>query len=391
MTLPSASDVGCPTMTAENAFLRSIINHPEDDNPRLIYADWLDEQGEVDRAEFIRVQCELEKMGPDRPVVTVYSISRRGMDTSPLDMEITTPIIERYQLNVPYVRHYIHNSSYESLVDALVWDLSELRRGDLFDVRCQSDFGGLFEIHDCVVEEALFESAIRDPTPYVRVRFHTNGPPDEHRKRREELRRREKELIDGDEPSGIHRHQLWFSPLGLITEFSDECQWTYRRGFVEEINCTPRVFLGGWCRRCRGIEQVWHDNNWNRLNACPNCRGTGRTKGYSKEIMTNTPLRVVRFTERLLSTAMDEKIFYEEGILKKEFPGIKFHFFHSLNNRRYVDRIIVRGIGTLEEAINSLGVRLYDPHPRYTSAIVRRITGQRVIDRVWEMNVEYSE
>src|SRR5262249_8337125 len=38
---------------------------PEDDAPRLIYADWLDEQGESERAEFIRVQIALARMDED--------------------------------------------------------------------------------------------------------------------------------------------------------------------------------------------------------------------------------------------------------------------------------------------------------------------------------------
>src|SRR5437764_8755275 len=44
---------------ADRAFLASILDAPDDDSPRLIYADWLDEQGDADRAEFIRVQCTL--------------------------------------------------------------------------------------------------------------------------------------------------------------------------------------------------------------------------------------------------------------------------------------------------------------------------------------------
>ena len=40
------------------AFLDHIIAHPDDDAPRLVYADWLDERGETARAEFIRVQIE---------------------------------------------------------------------------------------------------------------------------------------------------------------------------------------------------------------------------------------------------------------------------------------------------------------------------------------------
>jgi uncharacterized protein (TIGR02996 family) len=47
-------------------FWAAIRNSPEDDTPRLVYADWLQEQGEEERAEFIRVQCALDKLGPDR-------------------------------------------------------------------------------------------------------------------------------------------------------------------------------------------------------------------------------------------------------------------------------------------------------------------------------------
>jgi uncharacterized protein (TIGR02996 family) len=49
-------------MTHADAFLQDIFAHPDDDAPRLIFADWLEEQGganSVARAEFIRVQCAL--------------------------------------------------------------------------------------------------------------------------------------------------------------------------------------------------------------------------------------------------------------------------------------------------------------------------------------------
>ena len=40
-------------------FLRAICDQPADDAPRLVFADWLDEHGDPDRAEFIRVQVAL--------------------------------------------------------------------------------------------------------------------------------------------------------------------------------------------------------------------------------------------------------------------------------------------------------------------------------------------
>jgi uncharacterized protein (TIGR02996 family) len=44
-------------MTDRAAFLAAIVRRPDDDLPRLIYADFLDERGEGPRAEFIRLQC----------------------------------------------------------------------------------------------------------------------------------------------------------------------------------------------------------------------------------------------------------------------------------------------------------------------------------------------
>jgi uncharacterized protein (TIGR02996 family) len=46
----------------ESAFIERIREDHLDDLPRLIYADWLDERGEHDRADFIRVQCALEEL-----------------------------------------------------------------------------------------------------------------------------------------------------------------------------------------------------------------------------------------------------------------------------------------------------------------------------------------
>ena len=49
-------------MTDHDPFLHAIVSQPDADAPRLIYADWLEEQGHAERAEFIRVQCELAAM-----------------------------------------------------------------------------------------------------------------------------------------------------------------------------------------------------------------------------------------------------------------------------------------------------------------------------------------
>jgi uncharacterized protein (TIGR02996 family) len=51
------------TNSDEQAFLKAILEAPDDDTPRLVFADWLDERGEGDdsvRAALIRAQCRLE-------------------------------------------------------------------------------------------------------------------------------------------------------------------------------------------------------------------------------------------------------------------------------------------------------------------------------------------
>jgi uncharacterized protein (TIGR02996 family) len=49
-------------MNEELALLKDIIENPDDDTPRLRYADWLEGHGQPERAEFIRVQVALASM-----------------------------------------------------------------------------------------------------------------------------------------------------------------------------------------------------------------------------------------------------------------------------------------------------------------------------------------
>lgn len=44
--------------------LAGIYEQPDDDAPRLVYADWLEEHGELERAEVIRLQCMMARQEP---------------------------------------------------------------------------------------------------------------------------------------------------------------------------------------------------------------------------------------------------------------------------------------------------------------------------------------
>lgn len=53
-------------MTGHDELLQAVLANPDDDSPRLLYADWQDEFGDAARAEFIRVQIERYRRYGDR-------------------------------------------------------------------------------------------------------------------------------------------------------------------------------------------------------------------------------------------------------------------------------------------------------------------------------------
>src|SRR5262245_66515414 len=51
--------------------LAAARGNPEDDGPRLVLADWLEEQGDP-RGEFVRLECRLEAMEDGDPQYPVF-------------------------------------------------------------------------------------------------------------------------------------------------------------------------------------------------------------------------------------------------------------------------------------------------------------------------------
>jgi uncharacterized protein (TIGR02996 family) len=62
-------------MTSDGeALFRAVCENPAEDTPRLVYADWLEENGRPERAEFIRLQCEAWNLCPDYPDETARRV-----------------------------------------------------------------------------------------------------------------------------------------------------------------------------------------------------------------------------------------------------------------------------------------------------------------------------
>ncbi|AMV28236.1 hypothetical protein VT84_27765 [Gemmata sp. SH-PL17] len=73
-------------LSQHEAFLRAIFDAPDDDTPRLVYADFLQEHGEEERATLIRWQC-----GRGAKPATVTSAppkSWRGFPPPPAELDL---------------------------------------------------------------------------------------------------------------------------------------------------------------------------------------------------------------------------------------------------------------------------------------------------------------
>lgn len=83
-------------MSDQDALLAAIRQSPDDDAPRLIYADWLDEHGDPDRAEFIRLQIKID---PFRQLDSDLDRWRRAV----IDGHLNDPVPDHFP---PELRHY---------------------------------------------------------------------------------------------------------------------------------------------------------------------------------------------------------------------------------------------------------------------------------------------
>src|SRR5690349_2258850 len=70
-------------MTDLDALHRAVLDHPDDDTPRLIYADALEDAGDAERAAFVRGQVAADRVPDDDPIrVRWEHHDRRAFDAA---------------------------------------------------------------------------------------------------------------------------------------------------------------------------------------------------------------------------------------------------------------------------------------------------------------------
>ena len=162
-------------MTTREGLVAAILAAPDDDLPRLVFADWLEENGEADRAAWIRIQCELERTMPDRRPWYIpgnWPDKVRPTSRQNLERHIWAKAVES-EMVLDWFKVFAHNSVSEAGV-GIIWGDDQMsdtddddgtecpratiRRGFVSEVHCTlADWCG-----DDGGEPILFESPAAD-------------------------------------------------------------------------------------------------------------------------------------------------------------------------------------------------------------------------------------
>ena len=149
----------------EVALLRTIRDHPDADLPRLVYADWLDDRGDEDRAEFIRLQIDRYRSSAIDPA------ARRGIGWREYEILLKHELAWKAELppgfrtGAAFRRGLIHRAS--------------CRGRDLFSVTARTMVAPI-EVLSVLVDELSLEWLLKKPDglwhPLAEVSFTCTAP-----------------------------------------------------------------------------------------------------------------------------------------------------------------------------------------------------------------------
>ena len=270
----------------EQSFLQTIIQNPDSDAPRLVFADWLEEHGQEDRCEFIRIQIELARLGSPRVTFGDSGDAHNHDEGS------------RYRCHLTQSKggpdYYDADSSHFAPAGSRV----DVRRGIMKHGKWVIEVvHGLRVVgvkHGIVNGYVLARDGLSVPFPAERF---------------EALHRRERELLDG-------ALLTWNNYPGWMKE------WQFRRGFVEVITCAWADFLANHAA-IRAACPLRFCNLTTRpddLDVGDLIRGTSYDRFCGLRIGDRTVRKRIQFLAHPLE-ARDRII---GDLLEAAFPGLKF-------------------------------------------------------------------
>lgn len=100
-------------MTDREALLAAVRESPNDDLPRLVYADWLDENGGSERAAFIRAQVEAVRAEPFSPAARDAE-DRAAKLLTERNRETWTWDLRGLLLDAEFERGFVHHATVDA-------------------------------------------------------------------------------------------------------------------------------------------------------------------------------------------------------------------------------------------------------------------------------------
>lgn len=262
-----------PATDTGSLMLRAILADPACDTARLVYADFLEDNGEPERAEFIRVQCELAGLVV-RPVAHVYV--GKGDPCGPVAVEGCL------------------GSDPTGVVPGAVVDWTAEFVGSAEPGRVT----GVGTVSSLGQDRHGLRVTIR---PLVGCR------QDAERGQLAALRRRERDVWKTPEAGGWFGDECYVTIGRSVLERAGDGRkpsGLIRRGFVSEVRCDFATLFGGRCRQCHGAKRVPVDRPNGLLRrtpdvsrVCPECAGTGRTPGFAAALFARHPVTAVTLSD----------------------------------------------------------------------------------------------
>ncbi|HKB04124.1 MAG TPA: TIGR02996 domain-containing protein [Gemmataceae bacterium] len=102
---------------SDAALIAAIRAAQDDDAPRLVYADWLEEHGQPERAEFIRLQCELAR--GDSPDLRAREAELLAIHLDAFAGSLASPGL-RFRFRRGFIVAFGHNGAFQHPFQDLV-------------------------------------------------------------------------------------------------------------------------------------------------------------------------------------------------------------------------------------------------------------------------------
>lgn len=258
-------------LTQEEALIRAICQNPKDDDPRLRYADWLDENAQDLLACF---NCGTHRH-PGRAGQVIHGVLHESD---------------------PRVPHHHHDEKCPQQSDG------RRERAEFIRVQCE-----IARRHCpwCEGKGTLLGSAGDKGNPECDCGVLA-------------LRRREGELW----PHVVPTFDVPADWIVDVHRRGTDRSAVVRRGFIDEARLPIAAFVGGPCGRCEGTGRLRYycPREIEGIDDCPDCKGTSRVEGLARKLFESHPAtRVVIPGLRMVALGGSITVMYPDNCDWDEF------------------------------------------------------------------------